>query len=68
MKVAQSGDNKCRLTANAHSRLGGDHQIVYAKDVYNPAFRAIPTPGLSDAMAVQQINSVGVLPSHRNHV
>ncbi len=56
------------MSANAHSCLGGDHQIVYAKDVYNPAFRAIPTPGLSDAMAVQQINSVGVLPSHRNHV
>jgi hypothetical protein len=41
---------------------GGDRQIVYAQDIYNPTFRAISTLGLSDALSVQQINSVSRAP------
>lgn len=38
--------------------IGGNQRIVYAKDVMNPDFRTVQTPGKSDALSVCQTNVV----------
>ena len=42
--------------------VGGNQRIVYAKDVVNPEFRTVQTPGRSDALSVCQMNVVRLPP------